>query len=605
MKWLLIIITTSLILITLLLALGFALHKYYGNKYIHGLSVAHQKIGGLQKDSVNKIIQERIDNYKQKGLDYSFNSHTLHLDTTISSVELEMSYDLVHYQLEETFAALWQIGHERGYLNNFWQQIKHLIRPTNYPLLTEFDQDKFISVLQSNLEQYETVGHNARPEIISVDEINVLPHELGMAFDYLKIARLSQDQSHQLNPDTINLQLHLNFPTVLDTDINTDQINDLKDFLNQEKILSLQYDQENFNILPTDYQEWLIFINEQGSINLAFNSELMSQYLETNIAPSINIETRDAKFDITNGRVSEFQGSQDGQKLNTTDTINNINLTFFIEEASEYDLVVNEKKAKIAVSDINELGIREIIGMGRSNFVGSSTNRVHNIRTGAAAINGLIIKPGETFSLITALGEIDAAHNYLPELVIKGNETIPEYGGGLCQIGTTTFRAAIDSGLPIIERRNHSYRVAYYEPAGFDATIYNPKPDLRFKNDTNNNIIIQARLEGTELIFEYWGTKDGRNVYYTAPTIYNITSPGPTKWIETTKLEPGQEKCTERAHNGADAEFDYAVTYPDGTKEETTFTSHYVAWPEVCLRGIEEPIIDESSPDPTEVPTIE
>ncbi|MFH1668021.1 MAG: VanW family protein [Candidatus Komeilibacteria bacterium] len=605
MKWLLIIITASLILITLLLAFGFSLHKYYANKYIYGMSVAHFDIGGLQKDVVNKMVQEKVDNYRQAGINYDFNGHALRIDTTISSAELETSYDLIHYQLEETLAVLWQIGHEKGYLNNFWQQLKHLLRQTNYPLLVDFDENRFISVLQTNLEQYETIGRNAQPKIINDDEINILPHALGMTFDYQKIARLSENQARQLDSTMIEPQLRLDFPTVLDTDINTTEISNLKNFLSQEKNLLLKYEQQDFEIAPAEYQAWIVFINDRGTIRLAFDSTMMNQYFETNIAPLIDIETRDAKFDITNGRVTEFQSSRDGQKLNSIASIANINFDFFNGETTTYNLVVNETKAKIAVGDINDLGINEIIGIGRSNFVGSPANRVHNIRTGAAAINGLIIKPGETFSLITALGEIDANHNYLPELVIKGNETIPEYGGGLCQIGTTTFRAAIDSGLPIIERRNHSYRVAYYEPAGFDATIYNPKPDLRFNNDTKSNIIIQTRIEGTELIFEYWGTKDGRDVYYTEPTIYNITSPGPTKWIETTELEPGKEKCTERAHNGADAEFDYAVTYPDGTKEETTFTSHYVAWPEVCLRGIEEPIINESDLIQNEIPITE
>ena len=70
---------------------------------------------------------------------------------------------------------------------------------------------------------------------------------------------------------------------------------------------------------------------------------------------------------------------------------------------------------------------------------------------------------------------------------------MPEYGGGLCQIGTTVFRAAVNSGLPITERRPHAYRVVYYEPAGFDATIYDPRPDLRFINDTENYILIQTK----------------------------------------------------------------------------------------------------------------
>jgi vancomycin resistance protein YoaR len=139
--------------------------------------------------------------------------------------------------------------------------------------------------------------------------------------------------------------------------------------------------------------------------------------------------------------------------------------------------------------------------------------------------------------------------------------------------------------LPVTERRNHSYRVSYYEPAGTDATIYDPWPDYRFENDTPANILIQARIEGTDLYFDFWGTDDGRVASHTEPVIYNIVRPGPTRYIETADLAPGAKKCTEHAHNGADAYFDYQVKYPDGEIVDKRFTSHYVPWREVCLMG--------------------
>jgi hypothetical protein len=82
------------------------------------------------------------------------------------------------------------------------------------------------------------------------------------------------------------------------------------------------------------------------------------------------------------------------------------------------------------------------VAIGTSNFKGSPVNRRHNIAVGAASVNGTLIAPGEEFSLLKTLGDIDAAAGYKPELVIKGGKTLPEFGGGLCQIGTTAFRAA-------------------------------------------------------------------------------------------------------------------------------------------------------------------
>jgi len=91
-----------------------------------------------------------------------------------------------------------------------------------------------------------------------------------------------------------------------------------------------------------------------------------------------------------------------------------------------------------------------------------------------------------------------------PDLtLIKGKDLIKEYGGGLCQVSTTMFRAAMYSGLEITERFPHSLPVSYYNPQGFDAAIYGPHPDFRFINDTNSNVLVQTRIKGTKLFFEF------------------------------------------------------------------------------------------------------
>jgi vancomycin resistance protein YoaR len=118
-----------------------------------------------------------------------------------------------------------------------------------------------------------------------------------------------------------------------------------------------------------------------------------------------------------------------------------------------------------------------------------------------------------------------------------------------------------------------------------DATIYDPRPDLKFINDTENYILIQTHISGNILTYEFWGTDDGRKVEVTQPKIFNITYPGPTKEIVSPDLEPGQRKCTESAHRGADAVFYRTITYASGEKKEETWASTYRPWQAVCLVG--------------------
>jgi vancomycin resistance protein YoaR len=293
------------------------------------------------------------------------------------------------------------------------------------------------------------------------------------------------------------------------------------------------------------------------------------------------------RFAVVDGRVTNWQNGQDGYQIDLAATAAQIAQNFMSGQ-NQIPLITTTIVGDNAI-EANNLNIKEVIGSGSSNFTGSPANRRHNIAVGAAALQGLLIKPNEEFSLIKALGEIDDKTGYLQELVIKDNKTTPEYGGGLCQIGTTVFRTALATGLPITMRQNHSYRVSYYEPAGTDATIYDPLPDLRFINDTGNYILIQSHIVKNTLYFDFWGTSDGRVATTTAPVIYNIVKPEPTKTIFTTDLQPGQKKCTESSHNGADAYFDYTVIYPAGATttpvHERRFKSHYVPWQAVCLIG--------------------
>ncbi|MCR4280565.1 MAG: VanW family protein [Candidatus Komeilibacteria bacterium] len=603
MKWLLIVTTTFLLLLTLGLAAAFAMQEIYQDEFLPNMSVAGVQLDGLDTATAKAQLQTAVDDFKAKGLDYQYQDKIINIPITVYSTTLETSYNLVNFDVDATIDRLWDVGHRQGYTKNFYQQLKHLLTGESYYLDGAVNSAQLESALRVNFSGFETVGYNARP-VMNESEITVEPHTLGMVFNYEKIMQQTAVQSAHLARAPIEIEREIDYPEVKAEDISEEIITMTNEFWQTDKKLKLFYEKSEWSVEPETYKEWLMYARTDEVVTLSFSPTRLREYLSSEVAPNIDQAPLDAKFAINNGKVTEFQSSRDGLQLDLEQSVSAANSSFFDKPDEDIELVVSVQKAKITIADVNNLGIKEIIGVGTSDFTGSPPNRVHNIKVGAAAVNGTLIAPGDTFSLIDTLGSIDAANGYLPELVIKGNRTVPEYGGGLCQIGTTTFRAAIDSGLPIVERKNHSYRVAYYEPAGFDATIYDPKPDFRFRNDTGHNIVIQARAEGTKLIFEVWGTKDGRQVEYTAPTIYNITSPGPAKIIYTTDLAPGVKKCVESAHAGADAFFDYKVTYADGQIMKERFTSHYVPWPAVCMVGISpepEPPADPPAAEDSEI----
>lgn len=268
-------------------------------------------------------------------------------------------------------------------------------------------------------------------------------------------------------------------------------------------------------------------------IKKAYVRSLKTENIKTflqNLAQKTDTGPVNAKLQMADGKVSVFALSSPGVQLDMDKSEQAI-----AEYLSQGDfkttlaLPVKKTDPEVSTDSIENLGINTLIGEGVSDFHGSPKNRIFNINTATQRFNGLLIKPGEEFSFVQNLGPVDGEHNYLPELVIKNDKTEPEFGGGICQVSTTAFRAAIYSGLKITMRQNHAYPVNYYNPQGMDSTVYIPRPDLRFVNNTPGYILIETRIEGTKLFFDFYGTSDGRSIKVIGPRITERGSDGSMK----------------------------------------------------------------------------
>ncbi len=255
------------------------------------------------------------------------------------------------------------------------------------------------------------------------------------------------------------------------------------------------------------------------------------------LAGTVNSDPSDSRFKVVDGKVSLFSLSEKGLKLDETKSLEQI--TTALENrntGAKIDLPYSEIDPTTTTESVDNMGIDTLIGEGHSNFRGSPKNRIFNINVATERFNGILIKPHEEFSFVKVLGEVDGEHGYLPELVIKQDKTEPEFGGGICQVSTTAFRAAIYSGLEITARRNHAYPVGYYNPQGMDSTVYIPRPDLRFINNTPGYILIQTKIEGTVLTFQFYGTSDGRKTNVIGPTILEKNPDGSMKTTFTQQV---------------------------------------------------------------------
>ena len=311
------------------------------------------------------------------------------------------------------------------------------------------------------------------------------------------------------------------------------------------------------------------------------------------ITPKIETQARDAVFVFKDDRVNEFQPEIVGSKIDIPLFKQVLGETLYNPEKGELEVSLILTYPDITTGDINDLGIKELIGRGSSEFAHSIPGRVFNVNLASTRISGVLVPPGEEFSFNAVVGEISRETGYQSAYIISGGRTVLGDGGGVCQVSTTVFRAALNAGLPITERKAHAYRVGYYEQdskPGIDATVYNPTADLKFKNDTEHHILVQTYVDtkAMKMRVDIFGTKDGRVAKISEPRVSGQTPPPATMYVDDPTLVKGTKKQIDWSAWGAKVSFDYTVEKGGQMVYEKTFYSNYQPWQAVYLVGMKE-----------------
>jgi vancomycin resistance protein YoaR len=346
----------------------------------------------------------------------------------------------------------------------------------------------------------------------------------------------------------------------------------------------------------------LLFQAYLNGVYLKPSYSFFSEKLKVILFPltsSINKDPINALFQFENGRVSTFRISENGQQVDLEELNENL-----IQKAPSVvslgkakilsiPLPIKILKPEVTTEKANNMGVKELIGTGTSLYQGSIEGRIFNVGLATTRINGVLIKPNEIFSFNKALGDVSAFTGYKQAYIIQNGRTVLGDGGGVCQVSTTLFRAALEAGLPIVERWPHAYRVHYYEEdsgPGIDATVYSPSNDLKFKNDTGNYILIQAENDPTtlRLAFYLYGTKDGRTSTIGTPVVLSQTPPPPTLYQDDPTLPKGVLKQVDFAAWGANVYFTRQVTKNGKVIISDKFVSNYKPWQEIYLKGTKE-----------------
>lgn len=536
------IISFSLIIFIGLTYLVLGLQIVNSQKIVWGVEIANFDLGRSHPQIAQKEIKEKWHNFAEQELTFLYQ-------------EKNWSANLVDlgFQINETATInqAYQIGHQANILINLKDQLIALIAGYHLEPVYKIDEKKFQEKTGQLFEDIERPVQNA--SLVFNEEINdfSLRHSSqGTTIDRKELLLDLSQRIKYFSEQPINLQLILDEPTVENDKVDSARQKAQQILADQPYQVILE--EKVWIINKNRLIDWIKFepIPEDETddqiLGLFLDNEQVKEYLEE-ITSTINQKPINARLETEGNRAVVFVPAQNGYGLETDKTIDQLIQNILAQPPIKKTTITAQKLLpKIALGQTNDLGIKSLIGQGTSNFAGSPKNRIHNIKTGLAKFNGLILNPNEEFSFNTFLEGSGPEQGFLPELVIKKGKLVSEYGGGLCQVSTTLFRAAVNSGLEITERSPHAFPVVYYSPQGFDATVYEPRPDLRFINNTPVHLLIEGIVQGNQLTFNFYATDDGRQVKVKGPYVLEKKEDGSMKTVLTQEIYQNGELFSEQ-----------------------------------------------------------
>ncbi len=297
----------------------------------------------------------------------------------------------------------------------------------------------------------------------------------------------------------------------------------------------------SFEVSPRMLADSIEFLPQNGTLVPALDTKKLRRNADSAIKKVELVEPRNATVRLVKGKPKVIP-AVNGTTIAADDLKKAIEAVL-IKPAAERTVSAQLTGAKAAFStaDAKKLRIKRVTGKFTTYFPYLPYRNI-NIGRAAALINGTLLKPGDVFSLNKIVGERTEANGFTKGFIIKGGRFKKELGGGVSQSATTTYNAMFFAGLKDVFHKPHGLFIDRY-PAGREATVAWPGVDLKFQNDTEYGVLVQAYIvKGTpsrkgSITVKMWSTKTYDKVVATSPVKSNFTN-GREVTDDSSKCEP-------------------------------------------------------------------
>ena len=585
--------------------LGFALFFFVGGAGVLGYQLWHLgsiypgvtaggvEVGGLRPVEAATILQEKLD-YPQTGNILLFDDQQ---SWQFTPSELGLFLDP-----GATASRAFEVGRQGG----IFQRLESLF---NTPYYGKAVSPVFIYDQRLAVEKLKTLAKSIdRPMVeaslkIEGTTVSTTAGQVGRHVDISATLALLGDQMKNFQDGAVKLVVVEEKPTFTDL---TKPAETARQILSEPLRLTLpegQSDQAGPWVIEPAELVGMLSMGPQATpqgteYQVQLKDDALIAYL-AQLAPGLQKTAQNARF-LFNDETHQLEVIQPaviGRALNVNDSLNAVREKM---KANQHTVPLSFTFTDPVITDNKtgeDLGIRELVHAETSYFYGSSTERVQNIQAAASKFHGVMVAPGETFSMASTMGDVSLDNGYAEAVIIYGGRSIKGVGGGVCQVSTTLFRAAFFTGFPVVERYPHAYRVYYYEKiagnqlneklAGLDATVYVPMVDFKFTNNTPYWLLMETYVvpENASITWKFYSTSDGRTVDWDTTGPVNIVDAPKPAYKENEEFQQGEVRQVDWAADGADVSVTRRVNRNGALLFEDTFNTHYEPWQAIYEYG--------------------
>jgi vancomycin resistance protein YoaR len=538
----------------------------YYNKVHSGVSVVGIELGGQTRAEATATLQGVVDQAQNSPLTLTYGGKSW----TLMPSEVGAKMDV-----EAAVKAAMGVSRDGNIFSDIGTRWKLFFSKRDLSLTGSVDDTKMQAFVAGVAKDIDVTPVNAALSIEN-GQIKVVDSVQGKAVEQTALADTLKSLLVTLHSTTVEIPVVVTEPKVKAED-NAEAQKQAETMISGP--VTLTHGTSQWAITAQEIASYMGFtskdVNGVSTLVPVMDATKLQPLLAL-VEPAVASEPVNATFESDGAKAWVVDG-KDGEQLDSEATAQAITAATLKIGDRTVEAITKKKEPELTTQEAKDMGISDLLSSYTTKYTGSG-NRQVNVKITTQYATGVMLAPGQEYNFDKQIGPRTPARGFRKAPGIVGPNTLEDVlGGGICQVSTTMFNAAIEAGLKITERHNHSIYIDHY-PKGRDATVTDGGKNLRFKNDTDHYIWIRGVSTGTVTTISMYGTKDGRTVAINVGNFYGVSGKS-TVTVKDSTLKSGKSEVLDKGQTGKSLRTTYVVTRDGQVINSQVFISTWPMYP--------------------------